>query len=88
MIFIWTRFLDQGTAKFFEIFDILEFLEFLILTLFFSKNQKSGPTQREKEVLHYEAMQDLNYPRDMPFDGNNSNDDWYYNRTGFEYKAL
>ena len=23
----------------------------------------------EKEVLHYEAMQDLNYPRDMPFHG-------------------
>jgi len=46
------------------------------------------PFEREKEVLHYEAMQDLNYPRDMPFDGNVSNDDWYYNRIGFALRKL
>ena len=47
-----------------------------------------GPFEREKEVLHYEAMQDLNYPRDMPFDGNVSNDDWYYNRMGFAWRKF
>ena len=70
-------FLKLFLKFFFEIFrKFFEFLKFFF-----------GPFEREKEVLHYEAMQDLNYPRDMPFDGNVSNDEWYYNRIGFKYRG-